>query len=75
MGKPGNALGLTADQLLGPMPELSAQATMAAECWAWCDGWAPERWPVFAAFHDVPDWGALADLMRALRDETRKPAA
>lgn len=75
MGKSGNALGLTVDQLLGPMPDLSAQATLAAECWAWCDGWAPERWPVFAVFHDVPDWGALADLMRALRDETRKPAA
>lgn len=75
MGKSATTLGLTAEQLLGPMPELSAQAALAAECWAWCDGWAPERWPLFAVFHQVPDWGALAELMQTLRNETRKPAA
>lgn len=61
------ALGLSGDALLGELPELSAQAELAARCWAFCDGWMPERWPVFAALHDVADWHALADLMQAIR--------
>lgn len=65
------ALGLTADQLLEPLPEMSAQAMLARDCWLWCEGWAPERWPMFEAFHPVPDWGALAELMRAIRDQSR----
>lgn len=61
------ALGLRPDDFLEPLPDLSPQAQLAAACWHFCDGWAPERWPVFAAFHDVPDWGALMDLMQAIR--------
>jgi hypothetical protein len=56
------------------LPDLSQAAELAVRCWGFCDGWAPERWPVFAAFHDVPDWAALVDLMQAIRDETRKRA-
>ena len=65
------ALGLTAD-VLGSLPDLSPQAALAALCWNWCDGWAPERWVLFDAFHGVPDWGALAELLQVIRDETRK---
>jgi hypothetical protein len=65
------ALGLSAD-VLGPLPELSAQASLAVLCWNWCDGWTPERWPLFEAFHAVPDWGALVELLQVIRDETRK---
>lgn len=63
------ALGIRPDDLLDPLPDLSPQAQLAVACWHFCDGWAPERWPVFAAFHDVPDWGALVDLMQAIRAE------
>jgi hypothetical protein len=66
-----NALGLSAD-VLGPLPELSPQASLAALCWSWCEGWAPERWPLFDAFHAVPDWGALVELLQVIRDESRK---
>lgn len=52
-------------------PVLSAQAELAVACWNFCDGWAPERWPVFGAFHHVDDWPALVELMQALRDESR----
>jgi len=41
-------------------------------CYGFCDGWAPERWPVYAALHPVADWHALAELMRTIRDEQRK---
>jgi hypothetical protein len=37
-------------------------------CWNFCGGWAPERWPVYAALHDVADWHLLAELMQAIRD-------
>jgi hypothetical protein len=53
--------------VLGDLPILSAQAELAVRCWNFCDGWAPERWPIFAALHDVGDWHALADLMQAIR--------
>lgn len=69
MRKLGEFGGLNADDLLGPLPELSAQADLAAQCWHWCDGWVPERWLLFAAFHDVPDWAAVVDLMQTIRSE------
>jgi hypothetical protein len=52
-------------------PELSARAELAAACWSFSDGWHPERWPLFAALHDVVDWHALVELMQAIRDATR----
>lgn len=58
--------------LAAPPPELTPHARLATHCWSWCDGWAPERWPVYAAFHDVDDWPRLIELMQALRAEVRK---
>jgi hypothetical protein len=68
------SFGLTADAMFGPLPELSPQAQLAAYCWRFCEGWAPERWPVFGALHDVHDWHALAELMAAIRDAHDKAA-
>lgn len=68
-------LGLRPDDFLEPLPDLSPQASLAVSCWSFCDGWAPERWVVFAALHHVPDWAALAELMQAIRDQTRKQEA
>lgn len=52
-------------QTPAPLGEWAAQALA---CWYWCKGWEPERWASYAAFHDVPDWHALIDLMKALRE-------
>jgi len=40
----------------------------ASHCWAFCGGWHPERWPIYDALHDVPDWQALIELMTIIRD-------
>jgi len=37
-------------------------------CWAWCEGWAPERWPHYAAFHAVADWHHHMALLTVLRN-------
>jgi hypothetical protein len=55
-------------------PALSAQGELAVACWNFCDGWAPERWPVFGALHDVADWHALAELMQAIRQAMKTQA-
>lgn len=47
-------------------------AQQASHCWAWCEGWAPERWPVYGALHRVADWCALADLLQVIRDKHRE---
>ena len=67
-------LGIPTDDLLEPLPPLSPSASLAVACWQFCDGWVPERWPAFAAFHRVPDWAALIELMQAMRAEYRKQA-
>lgn len=61
-------MGLSPDDVLGPAPELSIAAEQAVHCWNFCEGWAPERWPVYAALHDVADWQQLAELMLAMRN-------
>ena len=67
-----NPLAVLGLELPAPaLPALSAQAELAVACWNFCDGWAPERWPVFDALHPVDDWHALVDLMQALRSATR----
>lgn len=67
-------VGLPADAM-GPLPQLSHQASTAAHCWRFCGGWAPERWVVYAALYPVADWHAVVELMAAIRDEHDKPAA
>lgn len=47
-------------------------ASQAGHCWAFCEGWAPERWPVYAALHRVDDWAGLVELMQAIRDKHGK---
>lgn len=64
-------LGLGADAL-GALPALSHQARTALHCWGFCDGWVPERWPVYAALYPVGDWAAVVDLMQAIRAVQRR---
>lgn len=54
------------------LPPLSALGAQASHCWGWCEGWVPERWPVYGALHRVADWAALVDLMLAIRDKNRE---
>jgi hypothetical protein len=28
----------------------------------------PERWAIYAGFHEVPDWALLIELMQEIRD-------
>lgn len=56
---------------MGPLPELSPLAEQALHCYAWCGGWEPGRWAVYAALYPVHDWEALSDLMQGIRDEQR----
>lgn len=70
MPNPLAVLGLQLPQ--AAPPPLGAAGELAIACWNFCDGWAPERWPVFGALHPVADWAALAELMAVIRDETRK---
>lgn len=51
-------------------PEMTPTAAQAQHCWAWCVGWAPERWPIYAALHEVEDWSLLVELMAHIRRET-----
>ncbi len=67
--------GAKAEDLLDPLPPLSGQAQLAIDCWVWCDGWAPERWPAFDAFHAVDDWHALVELMLVIRKQVQSAAS
>ena len=51
-------------------PAMCGSALAAVHCWRWCKGWMPERWPVYAALHDVEDWAMTVDLLEHLRDIT-----
>ncbi len=51
-------------------PVLCFEAMAAVHCWRWCKGWTPERWPAYAALHDVEDWAMTVDLLEHLRDIT-----
>lgn len=54
------------------MPDLSHQALTAAHCWKFCDGFNPERWPIYAALYPVADWHAVVELMAVIRDESNR---
>ena len=56
--------------MAAPAPVLCFEATAAVHCWRWCKGWTPERWPAYAALHEVEDWQMTAELMEHLRDIT-----
>jgi len=58
--------------LRGPQPTLDPIAAQAQQCWLFCAGWAPERWPVFDAFYPVADWYLLIDLMTTIRNALEK---
>ena len=64
--------GLNADAFYGPPPEVSLLGQQAMHCWDFCEGWTPERWPVYAALHRVDDWAGLVELMQAIRDKHRE---
>jgi hypothetical protein len=53
--------------LIAAPPELDEWAERARHCWAFCGGWQPERWSVYAAFYPVPDWHQLIELMQTIR--------
>lgn len=65
-------LGVRPDDFLDPLPELSEAAEQAARLWHFADGWAPERWAVFAQFEHVADWAALIEMQDAIRRAQRK---
>lgn len=49
--------------------DLRPAGELALQCWGWCEGWHPERWPVFEALYPVPDWHHHIELMRVIRTE------
>lgn len=53
--------------LVAPCPELEPLAEAARHCWRFCDGWHPERWPVYQALYPVADWHQLIDLMAEIK--------
>lgn len=53
--------------LAGDQPVLCVGAERARHCWEFCEGWAPERWPIYAALYPVDDWHALIENMRHIR--------
>lgn len=58
--------------LIAPPPPLTNDTAQALHCWAWCDGWHPERLPLYAALHTVDDLSIVIELQEHLRIETRK---
>jgi hypothetical protein len=58
--------------LAEPPPAISPAAEMALDCWGFCAGWQPERWPVYEALHPVPDWHHLMELLRVIRSTLRE---
>jgi hypothetical protein len=52
---------------VGAAPELCALAEAARHCWHFCEGWHPERWPLYGALYPVRDWHQLIDTMQEIR--------
>lgn len=48
-------------------PEICEASERARDCYLWCGGWEPTRWPLYAALHDVTDWHLLIELMRHIQ--------
>jgi len=58
--------------MLGGPPELDALAARARHCWQFCQGWAPERWPIYDALHPVDDWHQVIDVMAEIDKALRQ---
>jgi hypothetical protein len=54
-------------ELVGAAPELGVDAERARDCWNFCDGWQPERVPLYDALYGVDDPDLLLELMLVLR--------
>ena len=61
--------------LFAPPEPLRPAGELALHCWGFCEGWAPERWPVFEALYPVPDWHHHIELLRVIRAEMSKRQA
>ena len=53
--------------MVAPPPPLDALAHAARHCWQFCEGWNPERWPVYGALYPVADWHQLIDTMTEIK--------
>ena len=53
--------------VVGDAPELCAPAAQARHCWQFCEGWHPDRLPIYGALYPVADWHLLVDLMGHIR--------
>ncbi len=49
---------------------LTAQAL---HCWNWCDGWQPQRWPLYLALYPVTDFDTLTALLQLIRQHVAQP--
>lgn len=58
-------------EMAQPLGPLLPAGELALQCWGWCEGWRPERWPVFEALYPVPDWHHHIELLRVIRHETK----
>lgn len=50
-----------------PEPERGPDEVAAVLAWNWCEGWRPERLPIFCAIYDVSDPEALIERLSAMR--------
>jgi hypothetical protein len=53
--------------MLAPPPELDAWARQATHCWAFCGGWQPGHWNLYALVHGCKDWDLLIELMDVIK--------
>lgn len=54
--------------MLEQPPFLGPAEQQAAHCWRFCgNAWAPERWPIYHALHQVDDWPLLIELMQEIQ--------
>jgi hypothetical protein len=44
----------------------------AIAIWNFCDGWFPERWPLYAQFHEFGEIALMERLLMVIRNHTRE---
>lgn len=47
-----------------PLTEAGARAIAI---WNWCDGWNPERWPLYAQLHEFGEIALMERLLMVIR--------